>query len=173
MLLCSLCHLCNCCPYDLLVRPGRLIHNADRRLRCIATGNQTLRELFHLTGRQENDHGSTVRCKQFDLFFFRYRGTAFHTGQNHCLADIRQRILGFECRGCTAEGRYTGNDFIRDLMCIQDIHLLTMCAIDARVTSVQAHDKLSGLCGRDHNIHDFLERHGCAVINLTVCFAIL
>ena len=106
--------------------------------------------------------------KACQLFLFRHRGAALHTGDDDGLAHGGQGVLGVQRRCRAAEAGNTGGIIVADALGVQHIHLLPDGTVQAGVAGVQAHG--GAACGfhLPHYCQHLFQRHFGAVVNRTV-----
>ena len=114
-----------------------------------------------------------MRGKALDLLALGDGRAALHARQDDRLADVRQGIFCLERRRCAAERRNARADLVCKPQSVERVHLLAMRAVNAGVSGVQAHDRLSRTRRRRHDRDDLLERHFRAVVDRTVLFCVV
>jgi len=110
--------------------------------------------------------------KGLDAFFGRNRGSAFHTGDDHALGNIRQSVLQVQGTCCTAECADARAVIIRDFFLIQNVHLFTDRAVDAWVAGVEADCSLLLRFRFFDDFDDFFECHFGTVVDFAAFFCI-
>ena len=114
-----------------------------------------------------------MRGKTLDLLTLGDGRAPLHARQDDRLADVRQGIFCLERRRRAAERRNARADLVCKPQSVKRVHLLAMRAVNAGVSGVQAHDRLSLTRRRRHDRDDLLERHFGAVVDRTISFCVV
>ena len=101
----------------------------------------------------------------FQRFLFRDRGPARHAGQDEGLGDAGQSELGVQSRRRAEHAGDAGRDVVTDALCVEGIHLFPDGAVHAGVSGVETDCGMVHRLLFFHDVQDFFQRHGGAVID--------
>ena len=69
------------------------LHNRSRSICRITTFDQSSAQIFQHSCAEKNNHSCLMSGKGLNAFLWRNRSSPFHTGDDHALGNIRQRIF--------------------------------------------------------------------------------
>ena len=103
--------------------------------------------------------------KGLDTLLGRNRSSAFHTGDDYALGNVRQSIFQIQCACCAAECTDARTVIISDSLLIQNIHLFPDSTVNTRISCVKSYCCLAcSLCFFHYGKY-FFQGHFGTVVN--------
>ena len=151
-----------------LIRPGRFMHDSNRRRLVVPTGNQFLDHVLDHMDAEENAHRGLMSGEALQALPLRHRRPALVPRDDDCLGNVWQRIFLLQRRRRREERADAGDDLILDVALFELVHLFLYSAVNRRIAGMQAHNHFPLFHGLCDLVDDFRQRHGRGIVNIRV-----